>query len=166
MKAAVMKRPQLGLSALPELVLRIRSNAARGEECRREVGSDLIQAKRIVPKGEWFLWLEDNFAWSIRTAQEYMELARRGGRVERKIRPDQELRKTTSRIAGSINFAAQRKEHEDEQKERQLMRTLSHKLIDIGFRMLAAKLHPDKPTGSKEAYQRLSEVKRILRGAL
>ena len=50
-------------------------------------------------------------------------------------------------------------------EDRQL-RELGMQLIDIGFKVLAAQFHPDKPSGSKEAMQRLNEVRRILREAL
>ncbi len=51
-------------------------------------------------------------------------------------------------------------------KEDTQIRELGMQLIDIGFKVLAAQLHPDKSGGSHEAMQRLNEVRRILRGAL
>ena len=52
------------------------------------------------------------------------------------------------------------------EKEDRLIRELGVRLIDIGFKVLAGTLHPDKPGGSHEAMTRLNEVRRILREAL
>ena len=41
-----------------------------------EAGRLLLQAKELVPRGEWLSWLADNCEVSKRSAQEYMQLAR------------------------------------------------------------------------------------------
>lgn len=52
-----------------------------------------------------------------------------------------------------------------EREERELEKALALKLIDIGYKALATKLHPDKG-GSAEAFQRLDRVKRKLRNSI
>jgi curved DNA-binding protein CbpA len=47
-------------------------------------------------------------------------------------------------------------------KERETQRTLSLQLIDIGYKVLATKLHPDKG-GSPEAMARLNQVRDALK---
>lgn len=39
------------------------------------IGQRLTEAKELVPHGEWYDWLEENFAMTTRTAQNYMALA-------------------------------------------------------------------------------------------
>jgi hypothetical protein len=51
--------------------------------------------------------------------------------------------------------------------ERALRRELALKLIDVGYKALATKLHPDKNRGgSNEAMVRLNEVRKILKAAV
>ena len=42
-----------------------------------EVGKRLIQAKELVPHGDWVNWLKHIFNFTIRTAQNFMEIFRR-----------------------------------------------------------------------------------------
>ena len=44
-----------------------------------EVGKRLIQAKEMLPHGEWKNWLKQNFSLSIPTAQKYMQIYNRFG---------------------------------------------------------------------------------------
>jgi hypothetical protein len=48
-------------------------------------------------------------------------------------------------------------------EEREAKRKLAHRLIDIGYRVLAKELHPDKLDGDKAAMQRLVEVRDTLK---
>ena len=41
-----------------------------------KIGADLLEAKRLVPRGEWEEWLEDRVAYSVRTAQQLMQVAK------------------------------------------------------------------------------------------
>lgn len=69
------------------------------------------------------------------------------------------------KVLNSVNTEALAGEVESVRKERELVRDLGMQLIKIGFRVLAAKLHPDKG-GSSEAMARLNKVKSILEEAL
>ncbi len=44
-----------------------------------------------------------------------------------------------------------------------MMRKLAHQLIDVGYRALALRLHPDMAGGSSEAMARLIRVRDLLR---
>ncbi|WP_157951548.1 DUF3102 domain-containing protein [Agrobacterium pusense] len=43
----------------------------------KEAGAALIEAKALVPHGEWETWLKANFKGGSRTAQRYMRVAKR-----------------------------------------------------------------------------------------
>ena len=47
-----------------------------------EIGKRLIAAKKLVEHGEWSKWLEDNFNMTHRHANNFMECARRFGKME------------------------------------------------------------------------------------
>ena len=47
-----------------------------------EIGRRLIQAKSLVPHGQWQLWLENNFQLTKRSAQQFMQCAERFGKNE------------------------------------------------------------------------------------
>ena len=42
-----------------------------------EVGKRLIQAKELVPHGDWQNWLQDNFSLTDRTARRFMQISER-----------------------------------------------------------------------------------------
>lgn len=48
----------------------------RNKNYRIETGRDLIEAKTLLPHGEFGAWLKDNFNWSESTAQNFMNAAR------------------------------------------------------------------------------------------
>jgi hypothetical protein len=48
-------------------------------------------------------------------------------------------------------------------QEREAERQLADRLIDIGYKVLAKELHPDKMRGDKSAFQRLGRVREKLR---
>lgn len=57
----------------------VRDTAIRGAI---EIGKRLLEAKSLVPYGSWGQWLEDNVAYSERTAQDLMRIAKEYGRRE------------------------------------------------------------------------------------
>lgn len=165
MKAAVEKRPPSEVSTLQELIFSIRANLQKGEDYYREAGRDLIKAKRQVPTGQWYEWLDENFHLSISTALYYMKLATGARARAHKLEPNKRLLKNIHKIAGS-NLAAMRRDAEDRESERKIVAALAAKIVSIGYKVLAAKMHPDVRGGSKEAFQRLNEAKRQLMEAL
>ena len=65
----------------------------------------------------------------------------------------------------SFNREAYTRDLRNRQQERDLERRLALKLIDIGYRVLATQLHPDRRGGSTEAMARLNNVRRRLKDA-
>jgi hypothetical protein len=69
------------------------------------------------------------------------------------------------RAANPVCAPRQREQVQDKEKEAKLQRRLGVELIDIGYKALESKLHPDKG-GSQEAMSRLNRVRSLLKGAL
>src|ERR1051326_6685695 len=58
---------------------RIRQSMKRTIESIIEVGNDLIAAKEALPHGRFGHWLRAEFAWTERTAQNFIAVAERFG---------------------------------------------------------------------------------------
>lgn len=68
-------------------------------------------------------------------------------------------------IVDQLNVARMREEAEEKEKERKLQCQLGLQLIDIGYKVLATRLHPDKG-GSQEVMVRLIQVRDLLKAVL
>jgi hypothetical protein len=55
---------------------RIRGLVITARTCIIEIGRELIAAKAELAHGEWLPWLKDEFGWTVRTADKYMEVVR------------------------------------------------------------------------------------------
>lgn len=156
-------------------------------------GEKILEAKPTF-KGrmeEFDGWLKRNFNLSISSARKYMDLVpdetinrARGGAnprdfpslnayhhavgdkryVPNKPRP-QAWHEPVKEAIGKVDVGALKQAALEREKERALQRKLALALIDIGYKALASKLHPDKG-GSKEAMSRLNRVRDILRDAV
>lgn len=76
--------PSGGFDALPRIEVlesNIRRNRDSGHKCFFEVGCDLIEAKALLPHGEFGEWLRNKFSMSASTAQRYMRFARASQRL-------------------------------------------------------------------------------------
>jgi len=156
---------------------------AAGLEHYRLAGEMLIEAKTQVEHGQWSAWLSRNFKLGQETARTYMKLvpaleaqnpaAAGFSSMREALRPNASSKTAwhepvkeilTERVTPNFvdRFAQERQEKE---KELQLMRQLANQLIDIGYKVLATKLHPDKG-GSQEAMSRLNKVKSLLKQAI
>jgi hypothetical protein len=178
MKTAVAVRAKSQIARpLPVLVPLIQQELSAGNraglEHYRQAGELLLEAREQVAAFKWGQWLSKNFELSSRTAQRYMLLARR-------ITEDPDLATSVSQTMKAIVsptarpaythwqpvFEATKKIDVDEFKEVrqmrsdeiQLHRDLALELIDIGFKALATRLHPDRG-GSKDAMRRLNRVR-------
>jgi hypothetical protein len=124
----------------------------------------LIEAKEQVAYGRWGVWLSKNFDLTDRTAQQYMRMARneqhfRSGasevrhasirqmtgqtereREHRQSKQQQDFRRVLRDVARDT-FIQERQTRDDEIK---LHRDLAEELVDIGYRALATRLHPDR----------------------
>lgn len=63
--------------SLPERAQRIRDLVGVARTCIIEIGRELIAAKAEVGHGGWLPWLTEEFGWSIRTADNYIAVARK-----------------------------------------------------------------------------------------
>jgi uncharacterized membrane protein len=145
-----------------------------GREHYIQAGRMLNESKGQVSHGGWGRWLDKNFSLSQRQAQEYMLLARKADQM-RAVGADlplgsmYELRGAGDRVRNkqrkAFHAALRDLPREEFKQERQarddeikLHRELAEELVDIGFRALATRLHPDRG-GSKDAMSRLNRVR-------
>lgn len=149
-------------------------------------GEKLIEAKsQIKTYVEFVTWARQNFNIGKDTAGTYMRLAERTrnssaiefktlGEFIRKTGPDpnyntfasrkpawqEPVREVVSRV--DVETLNLKREELKRQEEREAQRTLALQLIDIGYKVLARTLHPDKG-GSREAMSRLNAVRERLK---
>jgi hypothetical protein len=138
----------------------------------RRAGTMLLEAREQLSGGSWTAWLSKNFELSRMTAHRYMKLAERvaidGGRIPRDTTLKDAIgERVTPRLGAwapirdrveKVNvdrFAEERQARDDETK---LHRDLALQLIDLGYRALATRLHPDRG-GSRDAMSRLNRVR-------
>jgi Protein of unknown function (DUF3102) len=165
---------------IPMIQSELQQGNAAGQEHYRLAGEMLIEAKGQVGHGGWGRWLSKNFDLSDRQASRYMRLARhvrnqigRGAadlemfkslrdmdgdteraREHRQSTQQQQFRRVLRDVARD-DFVQERQARDDEIK---LHRDLAEELVDIGYRALATRLHPDRG-GSKDAMSRLNRVR-------
>jgi hypothetical protein len=150
-----------------------------GIEHYRRAGEMLLEAKDQVGHGEWGGWVKRNFPHRSRvTVNDYMKLV---NIPQKKGMPFISIRQALGRsrpgagaatwsrpvqqITSRVNMEALAKEQQNREREAALLHKLGHQLIDIGYKVLSSKLHPDKG-GSSEAMARLNKVRSILREAI
>jgi len=142
-----------------------------GLEHYRRVGEMLVEAKDQVARGSWSRWLAKNFELSQNTAIRYMRLARvvaddndkltsRGESLYSAI-GEQRGRaawKPVHEAADRVNVERLAADRQSRAAEIELHRKLALQLIDLGYRALATRLHPDRG-GSRDAMARLNIVR-------
>jgi len=145
---------------------------AAGLDHFRRVGQMLIEAKAQMPYGNWGRWLSHNFKLSDRTARSYMSLA--GLRkppsevsddgytaVLSQHRPSYRTNQAWQQItadAKALDAELFGQEQQSERDEIRLHREMAEELIDLGYKAMATRLHPDRG-GSKDAMARLNRVR-------
>jgi len=180
MSPALVKRVVQAIARpLSVLVPMIQEEVADGNtaglEHYCEAGELLLEARDQVAEFKWTKWLRENFALSAKTAYTYMALAER-------IREDPGILKTSSQSMFEI---VNPKEHQRRKarraafklhkavdqfdvtrlariEETRLLRLLAVELIDIGYKALATRLHPDHG-GTNAAFRRLNRVRSELK---
>jgi vacuolar-type H+-ATPase subunit I/STV1 len=190
MSTAVAKQRERVAVARPLKVLipLIKADIERGDRAGMEyyadAGDKLIEAKEQVAYGYWGAWLSKNFDRSDRQARLYMRYAQlRAEHVENRA-ASSVLPSSLTEMRGETARARERREadrefraavreiepdlYKEEKQTRtdeiQLHRDLALELIDVGFKALATRLHPDKHDGgSKEAMARLNRVRAELK---
>jgi hypothetical protein len=68
--------PVENVAEINKLVLRIKASHKRHLEAVYEIGADLLRAKELLGHGNFLPWLQAEFRWSDRTANNYMSIAR------------------------------------------------------------------------------------------
>jgi hypothetical protein len=150
----------------------------------RAAGEKMIEAKSQMLKGEFGPWIKRNFNIGYQHAERYMTYARatagtqnqrlRGfsevmreeggdptyGKVVRK----QEWHDPVKHLINKVDVETLNLRREDLRRadESRAQKELGLQLIEIGYKVLAKKLHPDKG-GSREAMARLNAVRNRLR---
>lgn len=173
---------------LKVLVPLIKDELAAGDRAGmahyRKAGEMLNEAKAQVEHGEWTNWVINNFRLSLTTANVYMRLAREpekkgnlffANQTEfiRTTAPDYNKHVSSQPWHEPVKQAMDdpalverlRQDTQRRTDESKMARDLGLKLIDIGYKVLATKLHPDKG-GSKTAMERLNYVRDRLKKAL
>ena len=137
-----------------------------------------------VPYGSWGKWLKNNFTLSQNTAIDYMRIARKvdqGGvtftagcetidqalgreRQERTIKSVTKKNKLKSLFDGvdRVNVTRLADERQSRESEIKLHQELALQIIDLGYRAMATRLHPDAG-GSRDAMSRLNTVRHALK---
>ena len=132
----------------------------------------LVEARQQLSGGSWTAWLSKNFELSRPTAYKYMSLATRvaaGARLGAETtmeaalgyKPRSERHAVWNKIrdiAGKVNVTHLADIRQSRDAEIKLHRDLALQLIDLGYRALATRLHPDRG-GSRDAMSRLNVVR-------
>lgn len=180
MRSAVAHlQPSQVARPLKTLIPMIQSELQLGNDAGREhyriAGEMLIEAKDQVGHGGWGRWLKKNFEMHQSTAATYMRWARhhneRGALNMppslRVMRGDAERERETrqskqqqafQRVLRDVARDEFVQERQSRDEEVRLHRELAEELIDIGYRAIATRLHPDRG-GSKDAMARLNRVR-------
>jgi hypothetical protein len=130
-----------------------------GIEHYRAAGEKLLEAKSQLKHGEFGPWLKNNFNLSRQTANRYMAYAQKA---------------PTGAFSSLRDFRRQHygessRPHQPKMPKidvevlaqtalREAQRILALELIDIGYRALAKRFHPDKG-GSKDVMTSLNEIR-------
>jgi hypothetical protein len=187
MNIAIQRKAQIA-RPLKVLVPLIQEELISGNEAGMEhyikAGKMLNEVKdsEQVPYGSWGRWLRDNFTLSRVTANDYMRLARKVeagssckddfttihgalGREPRTIKSITKTNKLKALFDGvdKVNVTRLSDERQSRDTEIKLHRELALQLIDLGYRALATRLHPDQRGGSTDAMSRLNHVRRELK---
>ena len=186
MTALPAKREQSIARPLKTLIPLIQSDIEHGDRAGMEyyadAGDKLIEAKSQVAYGYWGAWLKKNFTLTGNQARTYMRLAhvraehqnhaagvilpRSLSEMTGKTAREQTRRKHESKfksVLREVNSDLYAQEQQTRADEVQLHRDIALELIDIGFKALATRLHPDRG-GSKDAMARLNRVRDELKG--
>lgn len=181
---AITKQNETKLARpLKVLVPLIRADIRDGEEAGVPyfiaAGEKLLEAKPQVVHGEWDVWVRKNFNRTTQAVGAWMRLAESKSRARIRFKQPRTLSEftTPNRDSGHRPIwhapivEAIKRAHPDfvERKpvlvetEATMKRELAHEVIDIGYRVLATKLHPDKGNENGEGMQRLNEVRATLK---
>lgn len=147
-----------------------------------EMGKKLIEAKEQLAHGDFMPWVRKNFKFGDRQARMYMQLAKASDKqigIRASVSDEKNFREAVRNLTENTNYGKQAEWRADlnttiknarsdaerlkeealtVRQEREAEKKLALQLIDIGFKALASKLHPDKG-GSRDAMARLNRVR-------
>jgi hypothetical protein len=165
---------------IPLIKDELQEGDAAGHEHYRRAGEMLLEAREQLAHGAWGKWLKSNFELSRQTAYTYMQWAEHhlsGGAIQvpyasmremtghterqRERRQAESKFREILREVAPETYAPKPKQVARED-ETQLHRDLALELIELGYRALATKLHPDRG-GSHAAMKRLNRVREVLK---
>lgn len=149
------------------------------------VADKMVEARSQMSYSETVSWARRNFKFGETQTKRYLTIGRNkeiwgrahapknmeealraaGGHQRGAARGGVGWREPVKEAIGKVNLDAMRQDALARQEERSLQRKLALHLIDIGYKALASKLHPDKG-GSKDAMARLNRVREILKKAV
>lgn len=78
----LVKKQQGALSTLEAVTMDIQYHIKAAGSSMLRIGEGLIEAKKLVPHGQWLSYLRDNFGWEERNAQYFMQMYTRFGEME------------------------------------------------------------------------------------
>jgi hypothetical protein len=150
----------------------------------RAAGEKLLEAKEQLKHGEFVPWVKRHFTLSMETAKHYIRLAehdRENGSALPFSSLSDFIRQTSNpnynkpsswdepvkQVIGRVDTETLNLKREElkRDEERDAQRQLALQLIDIGYKVLARELHPDKG-GSRDAMARLNAVRARLKNCV
>jgi len=158
---------------VPIITEELQAGDTAGLDHYRRAGELLLEARDQVAPYKWSAWLSKNFTLSKTTAWRYMKLAERGrfgaetiedalGEEKRDARRHRGKHKPIGDFVAGVDAERLGQDRKSEREEIKLHRELALELIDIGFKALATRLHPDRG-GSRDAMRRLNRVREELK---
>jgi len=179
------------LKVLAPLIKKDLEDAKRaGRPFEEAAGLKLIEAKEGHFKGDtagFYKWSTTTCQKSRLTVDTYMAWSALGGtksfKTQREVRqmPKSQgglghIKPLAREWTAPVDAVAERARREafrlvqeealTRAQERDAERALAHRLIDIGFKVLAKELHPDKVGGSRDAMRRLNVVRDKLKHSI
>ena len=145
----------------------------------RAAGEKLIEARKQCAHGEFMDWAKRHFPVSHTQVNYYMRLAKSTSyetisQMRRETQPSSQSRpgfqpwhEPVKQIVDRVDTETLNLKREELKRadERDAQRKLALQLIDIGYKVLARTLHPDKG-GSREAMARLNAVRDRLKNCI
>jgi hypothetical protein len=186
MNVAVMRKNQIArpLKVLVPLIQEeLIEGAQAGMEHYIKAGRMLNEVKDSgqVPYGSWGKWLKNNFTLSRDTANDYMRVARKVDEpgsscrelptsITSVVDPPRTIKSITKKNklkalfdgVDKVNVTRLADERQSREDEIKLHRELALQIIDLGYRAMATRLHPDAG-GSRDAMSRLNTVRHELK---
>ena len=124
----------------------------------RAAGEKLLEAKAQIRHGEFTPWVQRNLKIKARQARYYMTLAAATAAQNGNALPFSSLREFIRHdTKPRPHVAAREAQFLAEAEERAAEEKINKEIVQAGYRVLAAKYHPDKHGGSRELMVRLNK---------